>query len=294
MKGTGLSALFLSLLALPCLGQYKVTTVDFPGAPQTELIAVNNDGQYVGALIEADANQTNHAIFFDGKTFRQLDAHGVLGSTSSFALSLNVRGDIVGGYVDASNVGHGFLYNDGKVATLDFPGATSTFAFGINDLRQIIGIYNDSLGAQHAFLLENGDFKNIDLPGGVTTPFSINDRSEIVGEFVDVPNTTGHGYLERKDGKITKFDAPAAPPNSTFFISVNNFNLIVGAYTANNATQNFVLSHGRLRNFDLPPSFRASGVSAQTVNDFGEIVGFYDDPEGVQHGFIAIPSRDHE
>jgi probable HAF family extracellular repeat protein len=294
MKKLWLTVLVLSLPGASCLAQYKVTTVDFPGAPQTELIAVNNLGQYVGALIEADINQTNHAIFFDGRHFRQLDPNGVLGSTSSFALSLNLRGDIVGGYIDASNVGHGFLCNEGKVTTIDFPGATSTFAFGINDKRQIIGIYNDTTGAQHAFLLEEGVFKNSDLPGGVsTTPFSINNRGEIVGEFENAPLTVGHGYFEARDGKVTTFDAPGAEPNGTFFISINNFNTILGSFTGtDNLNHNFVLTDGRLRSFDLPQSLQASAVSVQTINDFGEIVGFYNDPQGIQHGFVAIRRDD--
>src|ERR1035438_9443650 len=89
MKRFGLAALLLSLLAIPCQAQYKVTTVDFPGAAQTNIFAVNNQGQYVGALIKADAGQTNYAIFFDGRNFHQLDPNGPLGVNYSFALSLN-------------------------------------------------------------------------------------------------------------------------------------------------------------------------------------------------------------
>jgi probable HAF family extracellular repeat protein len=291
MKRFGLTALLFSLLAIPCQAQYKVTTADFPGAAQTNLFAVNNEGQYVGALIEADAGQTNHAIFFDGRTFRQLDPNGVLGTGYSFALSLNLRGDIVGGYFDASWVGHGFLYHDGNVKTIDFPGATITYAFGINDLRQIIGVYWDTAYIRHAFLLEDGVYKNIDLPGGISTvPYSINDWSQIAGKFQDVSGTVGHGYFQMKNGKSTTYDAPGAPPDSTFFISVNNIDRILGAWIdSGGVTHNFVLSAGRLHNFDLPESLHATGVSAQTINDFGEIVGYYTDPQGVQHGFVAIP-----
>jgi probable HAF family extracellular repeat protein len=291
MRRFWLTVLFLNLLVAPCLAQYKFTTVDFPGAPQTNLFAVNDEGQYVGALIDNDANMTNHAIFFDGKTLRLLDPNGVIGANFSFALSLNLRGDIVGGYIDGSNVAHGFLYNGGKVTTIDFPGASGTFAFGINDKREIIGVYNDAAQHQHAFLLRKGVFTNIDLPGGVlTVPFSINDWSAIAGQFQDGSKAPGHGYLQLDNGKFTTFDAPGAPPDSTFFISINNFNRILGTWIdTSNVNHNFVLSDGRLRNFDLPKSFQATNVSAQTINDFGEIVGFYFDAQGVQHGFVAIP-----
>src|SRR5215831_13956361 len=219
------AVLFLALIAMPCVAQYKFSRVDFPGAAQTNLFAINDNRQYVGASI--DASGTNHAIYFDGNILSLLDPNGVVGANYSFGLSLNLRGDIVGGYIDTSNVDHGFLYNGGKVTTIDYPGALGTFAFGINDRRDIIGIYTDSNKAQHAFLLRKGVFKNIDLSGAITTtPFSINDWTEIAGQYQNVPNTIGHGYLELKNGRFTTYDAPHAPPNSTFFISINNLQQI--------------------------------------------------------------------
>jgi uncharacterized membrane protein len=291
MKRLAFAVLVLALLSAPCLAQYKFKQVDFPGAPQTNLFAINDNGQYVGASI--DAALTNRAIYFDGKTLSLLDPEGVIGRNFSFALSLNLEGDIVGGYIDASQVSHGFLFRDGNVTTIDFPGASGTFAFGINDRREIIGIYADNTNAQHAFLLRNDVFTNIDLPGGVTTPFSINNLSEIVGQFEDVPNTIGHGYLELKNGKFTTYDVPQAPPNSTFFISINNFQQILGTWVdAQKEFHNFLLIEGEYRDFDLPQAFHASQVSAQTINDSGDIVGFFTDSQGLQHGFIATREGD--
>src|SRR5580698_5487200 len=100
MKKFGITILFLALAVASCFAQYNYATVDFLGAPQTELIAVNDARQYVGASIDADG--TNHAIYFDGRNFKLLDPNGVVGANYSFALSLNLRGDIVGGYIDAT------------------------------------------------------------------------------------------------------------------------------------------------------------------------------------------------
>jgi probable HAF family extracellular repeat protein len=178
------------------------------------------------------------------------------------------------------------------VTTIDYPSASGTFAFGINDRREIIGIYADTTHAQHAFLPGNGVFTNIDLAGGVTTPFSINDLREIVGQFEDVPNTTGHGYPELKNGKFTTYDVPQAPPNSTFLISINNFQQIVGWIDTQNGFHNFLLTEGEYRDFDLPKAFQPSQVSAQTINDSGDTVGFFTDSQGLQHGFIATREVD--
>jgi probable HAF family extracellular repeat protein len=293
MQKVASTIFLLSLLVAPCFAQYNFTTVDFPGAAQTEVIAVNDAGHYVGASI--DASGTNHAIFFDGKSLSLLDPDGVVGTNFSFALSLNLCGDIVGGYVDSANVSHGFLYNGGNATPIDFPGASGTFAFGINDLREIIGVYADASQNQHAFLLRNGVFKNIDLAGGVlTVPFSVNDLGEIVGQFENAPGESeGHGYFELSDGKFTTFDAPGAPPNRTFFISINNVQQILGTWVdASAINHNFLLAGKNLRNFNLPNSLHAANVSAQTLNDFGEIVGFYFDAQQVQHGFLAIPKNE--
>ncbi len=291
MRRIGCTLLFLTLLAAPGWAQYTFSTVDFPGAAQTNLFAVNDLGQYVGASIDADG--TNHAIYFDGQSLSLLDPSGVVGANFSFALSLNRRGDIVGGYVDGAGTAHGFLYNGGNVSTVDFPGSTGTFAFGINNLHEIIGIYADAAQNQHAFLLKKGVFSTIDLAGGLlTVPFSINDLSEIVGQFENVASTTGHGYLALKNGKFTTFDAPGAPPNSTFFISINNINRILGTWVdASLVNHNFVLTDGTVRNFNVPKSFHAVNASAQTINNLGEIVGFFTDGQQVQHGFVAVPKN---
>jgi hypothetical protein len=42
------------------------------------------------------------------------------------------------------------------------------------------------------------------------------------------------------------------------------------------------------RGFDLPARFAASLVSAQTVNDRDDIVGYYLDASGAAHGFRAV------
>jgi len=288
MKNIGLTLAVLVLTVAPCFAQYKFTKVDFPGAPQTNLFAINNKRQYVGASI--DASGTNHAIYFDGNTLSLLNPSGVVGTNFSFALSLNLRGDIVGGYLDASDHSHGFLYNEGNVTTIDFPGALGTFAFGINDLREIIGIYSDSAKVQHAFSLHNGVFKTTDLAGGIgTVPFSINDAGEVVGQYTTVANTIGHGYFEASNGEFLSYDASAAPPNSTFFISINNLGQIVGTWVdANNLNHNFLLSLGTFRNFNVPKSYGATQVSAQTINDPGDIIGWFADAQGIQHGFLAV------
>jgi len=292
MKKLLLSVAALTLLVAPCLAQYTFTAVNYPGASNTQIFAVNNAGRYVGAFYDAQVN--GHAMYFDGKTLSALDPNGVIGTApQSFAFSLNNRGDIAGSYTDASGASHGYLYNHGRITDIEFPGGFNTQAYGVNDLRQVIGVFTDSAKAPHAFLLRKGVYKQIDLPNGLqTVPFSINDSTKIVGQFVNVAQTTGHGFLRLKDGESTLYDAPHAAPNSTYLISINNLNQIVGFYNDNAGKyHNFLLDHKKLTQLKIPGSFQASFASFQTINDSDEIVGYYNDAKNVAHGFVATPTH---
>ena len=291
MKKTVLTLLAATLIAAPCLAQYNYKVIDYPDAARTRVFAINNLGQFVGAFW--DTSGAAHAIFFDGNELRPLDPKGLVGkSASSWAYSLNNRGEIAGRYVDAAGAFHGYLFARGRASTIDFPGSSHTEAYGVNDWSDVIGVFNDSAGDSHAFLRRDGAYSQTDLPGGLTYPLSINDRREIVGEFVDVPQTVGHGYLQSMNGRFRTFDAPDAPPESTFFISINNDQEILGESYPSGGYQNFVLVARQWVPFDLPQEFAPFYVSAQTINDRGDVVGWFDDAKG-EHGFVATRQQRH-
>ena len=271
---------------------YQFRAVDFPGAANTAIFAVNDRGHFVGA--EQEPSGTLHAIVDDGFELRLLDPSGVIGrSGQSRAFSINNREDIAGYYTDNAGVQHGFvLHADGRLATIDFPEAIDTQAFGIDDFGTVIGIYVDAQGNTRSFELRDGLFDNIDLPGGLanggTTPLSINDFGEIVGEYITTPGTNGFGYLQAPGRGATLVTAPGSAPQQTLYISINNHHQVLGAFAdAAGIQHNFLKTGADFQPFDLPARFGASFVSAQTVNDRAEIVGFYLDASQVSHGFVA-------
>ncbi len=296
MKMLIASGLALAFSAAQAQSGYEFRAVDFPGAANTAIYAVNDLGNFVGA--EKDTAGAHHAIFDDGVQLRLLDPKGLIGTAGqSWAYSINNWNDIAGAYTDSSGALHGYVrHADRSITHVDFPDAIDTQAFGVNDVGTVIGIYNDAQGNAHAFTLHDGRYRNIDLPGGVTsggtTPLSINDLGEIVGEFIKTDGTNGFGYLQKPDGTFTLTTAPGSAPEQTYYISINNRRQILGAFLdSQQVLHNFLETGGDFRPFDLPAGFGASFVSAQTVNDRDEIVGVYFDAGNVAHGFVAIPVR---
>ena len=77
------------------------------------------------------------------------------GSTSTQGLGLNNAGLVVGDYIDAASLMHGFVYNstNGHFHSIDDPkGLGTTTINGINNLRQIVGFYVDSNGHTDGFI----------------------------------------------------------------------------------------------------------------------------------------------
>jgi uncharacterized membrane protein len=69
------------------------------------------------------------------------------GSLSTQALGVNNLGEIVGDYLDAGGVMHGFLDNLGAFTTLDPTGSTATTINGINDEGTVVGFYVNATGS---------------------------------------------------------------------------------------------------------------------------------------------------
>jgi probable HAF family extracellular repeat protein len=217
-------------------------------------------------------------------TFTQID---VPGATRTSANSINNRGQIVGGFVDAANVVHGFLLENGVFTQIDFPGAAGTEAFSINNRRQIVGGFVDASGppspanVPHGFLLENGVFTRIEVPGAMATiAYGINDRGQIAGLIAD-PGGAEHGFL-LDGGVFTQIDVPGGVDTNP--LGLNNRGQIVGHVGPVGAFHGFLLDNGVFTQIDFPG---AAESAASGINDRGQTVGYFFDAVGAQHGFLA-------
>ncbi len=212
----------------------------------------------------------------------------VPGSTQTIPQTINNLGQIVGCYVDAGGVQHGFELSAGVYSTIDFPGAISSCVDSINDNGVITGAYTDSQNVQHIYLLQNGVFATIDDPAfAQTSGAGIDDLGNIAGTAIDASGNL-NGFTLR-NGVYATLDFPGA--NSTQLIagSFGGGNL-GGAYDTNyptNPFQGFTYINGQFATVNFPDSRNTfiNGIN----NNSGQVVGTYNLPsQNNFHAFLEV------
>jgi hypothetical protein len=120
--------------------------------------------------------------------------------------------------------------------------------------------------------------------GNLTLPQKINERGDIVGEFIDSTAVT-RGFVRFSDGS---FSDPIVDPNDTVGFTegrgINNPRTVVGDYAASDGTiHSFLLSGSTFTEYDVPGALQTNLLS---INEPGELTGGFDDGSGVFQGFI--------
>ena len=116
-----------------------------------------------------------------------------------------------------------------------------------------------------------------------TAATGINDRSQIVGWFIDAANKT-RGFL-RTNGQYFPIDVPNADETEAW--GINSRTQIVGSYVIDGQSHGFLLENGNFTTVD-PPG--ATSAIARGINDLGQIVGTYVDGGG-SHGYLFTHGR---
>ena len=120
------------------------------------------------------------------------------GSVGTQLDGINNSGIITGLWVDEAFTAHGFVYEKGNFAHLDYPGALDTFPYGINSRGDIVGNWDaDQSTVGHGFVFSNGQIFSIDVPDAVpdgTAANGINDRGQVVGSFIGEDGNS-YGFL---------------------------------------------------------------------------------------------------
>ena len=169
--------------------------------------------------------------------------------------SVNDLGQIIGYYVTASGIYNGLVEFAGGYVTGDDPNGINTYPLSINDLGIAVGAYYDAHGVIHSYLYDQGFSIQDDPNAGTgafqgTIAYSINILGEIVGAYIDSSGVY-HGYEET---------------GATFGGTVNfNTRDDINAGTA-----------------------AGQGTLLTSINNIGQIVGYYIDSSGVYHGISNV------
>jgi hypothetical protein len=291
----------------------NIITFDAPGSGKdagqgTSPQGINDDGEIVGYYKDGASVVHGFVRRSDG-AFITFDAPGASKKATLGTLpqGINKNGDVAGYYfTDPNGVRHGFVrHKDGTFDKFDPPGSVGTVARSINDLGEFTGNYV-SRDVAHGFLGHKSGAPTTFDPQGSdnTAPQSINPHGEIAGYYADRANGL-HGFVRHMDSTYAKFDVPGVNTSSgkgTLPMSINSDGEVVGYYHTgmNGGIHGFVRhANGSFAKFDPPGSITDSATHLDeegyilrpataplSINDDGEIAGYFGDTSGVVHGFV--------
>jgi probable HAF family extracellular repeat protein len=294
MKRFVVIAAALSACTSCAYAQFNYCSIDYPAGFGTYARGINDNGQIIGSY--NDQNGNLHALLIQNNTFIPLAPTSVLGTEYSDAYKINNRGEVVGEECDSKGC-HGFLYNNGVVTLLNYPGADDTFAWGINNFGEIVGWWQTAPDVNnnvfyHGFEWVDGKFKELTYPhSGDTYATGNDDFFAVVGGWDSGPTTTTEQGFVSLFGEYFNLEAPFPNVAYTQPNGINDFGLMVGEeYTP--AEWQSGDGHGFLSidgyyfaQLNYPGA--ADGTTAWGINLQGDMVGNWYDADGGVHGWLV-------
>jgi probable HAF family extracellular repeat protein len=216
-------------------------------------------------------------------TYTQIDEPNAVGQT--YCYGIDTAGDIVGYYVDASRVGHGFLLSGGTYTTIDYPGSSGTLVTGMNDNGQIVGFTGSTPTVGFLYDLTSQTFTTIRHPHAFQTfPYAINNAGTIAGYYQphqDLGVTSGFVVSKANYKTIN----PAGTQSSTYLTGISSSTELTGYIsTIARGFQSFLYSNGKYRDAQIP---NAPSAVVYGINPTGSaLVGYYHPSSNVTAGFL--------
>ncbi len=122
--------------------------------------------------------------------------------------------------------------------------------------------------------------------GNLTLPQKINERGDVVGEFIDSSGVT-RGFIRFSDGS---FSDPIVDPNDTVGFTegrgINNSRTVAGDYVGSDGNSHgFFLSGGTFTEYDVPGALSTAVLG---INDPADFAGTFDPGSGILQAFISV------
>jgi hypothetical protein len=282
--------------------------VRHPGADLTYVNRINTRGEMVGDFFDGTR--------WDGFT-RRGDVYTTIsltGSTATFALGINERGDVVG-HANIPLVGlRAYLLSGGSYQILDAPAGYHTRAFDISANGIIAGSYHTGAGKWQPAVWEEGVFRPLsrltaDLGADMAEGFGINVHGQVVGHYTVAgdffPGTAilkMYGFVYGDDRSTGTLNYPGSGTMSCGW-GIGVHGDVVGHYTdiatAEVGVSGYVWSNGRFTARLVVPG--AVGTYPQAITPNGVIAGYAalgrPNPDGPGYiaeewvGFTAVQKR---
>ena len=124
--------------------------------------------------------------------------------------------------------------------------------------------------------------------GNSTLPQKINERGDVVGNFLD-SNRVTRAFVRFSNGN---FSAPIVEPNDTAGFTegrgINNSGTVCGDYVGSDGNfHGFFLSGGTFTEYDIAG---AASTLVHAINDTGDFAGAFSltGPNGIHQGFVSV------
>jgi len=185
-----------------------------------------------------------------------------------------------------------------RFVSIDIPGSTGAYPYGITNAGLVTGSYVDASNNSHGLVWRDGKLDTLDHPGSVDTGLSEspNNRGVVMGYFGDL--TTVHaGMYSFPGGAWTTLPDISGMPNNEGY-GINNSGVAVGVAGGGNdfgfpypASSWIWDPRAQSYFFFAVPGATQSSTYAEAINDRGQVVGWFADTSGVQHGFLKEGER---
>ena len=208
-------------------------------------------------------------------------------SPYAVANGINNAGVVTGYYLDSNSNYHGFVWQNGALQTVDYPGAVDTSLGGLNNWGVAMGSYGDG-ATTHAvtYSVSTGAWTALpDIPNySQNDGYCVNDLGIAIGNAFE-GGTSVAWIWDPATLSYSFFTVPGAAQYTTSPSCINDKNQIAGYYVdASGAYQGFIYEYGTYATVNVPG---ALDTYPDGINNRGIVEGQIFDAAGAAEGFVA-------